>query len=91
MKKKRDLPVGQKIKGYGLLNEYGEFDFIPEQTGSRQGQVKVVKETANYSISYSKNRVNVNIHMKRQNGLELMKSYMKIVNEVLFELRSYEF
>lgn len=90
-RKKLDFPQGVKVRGYGLLNEYGEFDFIPEQTGARQGQLKIVKETGEYTITASKKKINVNIHMKKSNGLPLMKEFMSIVNNVLTDLQTYDF
>lgn len=90
-RKKFDFPQGTKVRGYGLLNEYGEFDFIPEQTGARQGQLRVIKETADYTITSSKKKINVNIHLKRQNGLPLMKDFMSKVNNILTDLQTYDF
>lgn len=91
MKIKRNLPIGQKVRGYGLLNEYGEFDFIPEQTGSRKGQVTFVKETDSYTISVTKKKILVHMKLEKTNGLRLVASLMDIVDEIIGELRGYEF
>lgn len=85
------LPVGQKIRGYGLVNEFGEFDFIPEQTGIRQGQTKLVKQGENYSITTTKKLVIVHLRLDSAKGLELIKSFMKTVNEILLDFQKYEF
>ena len=89
--KKMEIPIGKKVRGYGLLNEYGEFDFIPEQTGARQGQVKVVCQTDDYTLSTTKNYVVVHFRMEKKSGLELIKTYLGIVNVILDKLRFYEF
>lgn len=87
------LPVGQKIRGYGLLNEFGEFDFIPEQTGIRQGETKLIKQTDQYTISETKLKLLVHFRLEKkcQDRWGLLKSYIKLMNEVLFILKEYEF
>lgn len=90
--KKMEMPVGQKVKGYGLLNEYGEFEFIPEQTGIRQGQTKLVKQGDNYTVSSTKNSVIIHVRLlKQQSSMELLSSFCKVVNVLLQTLRDYEF
>lgn len=88
---KMELPVGKKIKGYGLINEYGEFDFIPEQTGVRAGETKLVKQGDNYSVSTTKKLIVVHIRLDKNNGLELFKAFMSTVNEIFNCFKTYEF
>lgn len=86
------MPIGQKVRGYGLLNEYGEFDFIPEQTGIRQGQTKLIKGNDEYTLSETKKMVIVHIRLsKGDSKLDLLKEYLRIFNIVLDDLREYEF
>lgn len=89
--KKVDFPIGQKVRGYGLLNEYGEFDFIPEQTGSRQGQKKVVKTTECYTLTSSRHHILVSVRLPKCNGMELIKHLMRITQNLIDDFRSYEF
>ena len=90
--KKIEMPVGQKVRGYGLLNEYGEFDFIPEQTGIRQGQTKLIKGNDEYTLSETKKMVIVHIRLsKADSKMDLLKEYLRIFNIVLEDLREYEF
>lgn len=90
-KKKIDLPPGKKVKGYGMINEFGEFEFTPEQTGSRMGKYKIVKECDCYSIGTTDKLIIVRVKQDRKNGLELLTEFMKQVNLILSDLRSYEF
>lgn len=86
------MPIGQKVRGYGLLNEYGEFDFIPEQTGIRQGQTKLIKGNDEYTLSETKKMVIVHIRLsKGDSKMDLLKEYLRIFNIVLEDLREYEF
>lgn len=89
---KMSLPVGQKIRGYGLLNEYGEFDFIPEQTGSRQGETKLIKSTDEYTLSETKQKILVHVRLNKvdKSMIDILKQYIQIMNTILFELRKYE-
>lgn len=88
---KLEFIVGQKVRGYGLLNEFGEFDFIPEQTGINKGKRKVVKTTADYSLSTTKKYILLNIRLPKLRGLELIKSFMNITNNLIDDFRRYDF
>lgn len=90
-RKKQELPVGQKVKGYGLLNEYGEFDFIPENTGSRAGRTKLVKQGENYTISTTNKVIVVHLRLEKKSGIELLQSLMTMWNEIFNVFRTYEF
>lgn len=91
-KQKLNMEPGQKYKGYGLLNEFGEFEFIPEETGSRAGSIKLVKQGDGYQLSTTKNYVVIHIKIGRGSSvMDRMREYMSIVNQVLSDLREYEF
>ena len=88
---KMTIPVGQKVRGYGLLNEFGEFDFIPEQTGIRQGQQKLVKQGDDYTLTTTKKFIILHVRLNLNNGLALMKDFMRVVNNVITDFQTYEF
>ena len=85
------MPVGQKVRGYGLLNEYGEFEFIPEQTGVRLGQTKLVRQGENYTVSTTKKFVIVHMRLEKLTGMKLVVRMMHTVNEIIQNLKNYEF
>ena len=89
--KKISFPVGQKVRGYGIMNEYGEFDFIPEQKGAREGQINLLKQGDDYSVSTTKRLVIVHLRLEKKNGLALLKDYFAKVNEIMNILKNYEF
>lgn len=91
MVKKIEMPVGQKVRGYGLLNEFGEFEFIPEQKGIRMGETKLIKQSEDFTLSETKNLIVVHLRMQKQSGLSLLKNYLQISNEILLTLKNYEF
>lgn len=91
MKKKRVFEVGKKYRGYGFLNEFGEFDFVPEETGSRQGVVKKVKEGANFSVSTTSKYCLVHIRIERPaGGLNGVRKLMLEVDDVIKTILNYD-
>lgn len=89
---KREMPVGQKVRGYGLLNEYGEFDFIPEQTGVRKGQTKVVLEENCIKVSETKGKILVHLSLEKTNNkLAMMNSLLNLNNKVIEIIQKYDF
>lgn len=89
---KIDLPVGKKVKGYGIRNEFGEFQFIPAQVGSRPDGMKVVKETAEYVIYECKNKVKVVLNIsKEKNDVSYPVGLFKLLNNIIADLRNYDF
>lgn len=89
MKEKKELPVGQKVRGYGLLNEYGEFEFYPEQTGARKGRIKVIKQTADYTLSTSSGHVIVHCKVQKTSTLAIVKDLMSIMSNIINDLKTY--
>ena len=85
-----DLTVGQKVPGYGILNKFGEFEFIPSQVGSRAGTVKILIERDSFTISETKNKLTVHQRLPKKRGLELITAFMNNVNEILGVLRDYD-
>lgn len=90
--KKIDLPVGKKVRGYGLLNEFGEFEFTPEQTGSRPDGMKLVVEKEDYKLFECKKTLRLVVKVpKGDSYLERAKALFAVVNQVISELQKYEF
>ena len=89
--KKVNLEPGVKYKGYAMLNEYGEIQFTPEQTGLNKGKYSIVKETDGYSIAVTKQFIIIRERIDKKNGLPLIKDFMQTVNSIIQDLRSYEF
>lgn len=90
-RKKIEIPIGKKVKGYGILNEFGEFDFIPEQTGSRPNGMKIVKSTDGFTIYECKETIRIVSHVKKNSEkLAFMSDFCKQVNELLRFFRDYD-
>lgn len=91
--KKLELRPGTKYRGYGILNEYGEFEFIPEDTGSRKDNVKLLKSGDGFSVSYSKRSVIVHIKLNRDKGWPkgMLNDFCSKFNNAFSVIRDHEF
>lgn len=89
--KKGQLEVGKRYRGYGVLNEYGEFNFEPENTGSRAGMIKQVAVRDGVSLSHTKD--NLIVHMKirkSMNQRDYLRDIMRKVDVLLGLLKEYD-
>lgn len=92
MKKRIEFQAGIRYRGYGYINSYGEFEFTPEQTGSRQGKRRLVKEGDHYTISETTGMRIFHITLPKEfSGVELVIQFLKVVNEIVNILRTHEF
>ena len=87
------MQPGKRYRGYGMVNDYKEFIFTPEATGSQHGREKVLqtwqqnmmtlKETKNYLIVTMK-------ETKGKQEAELIRSLMMKFNELYNFVKSHE-
>lgn len=91
MKPRKELLVGVRYRGYAVLNEFGEFEFTPENTGSQQGRQKVLKSGEDFSISETRTKLLVRLVIKKHNTqMENIFAVAKIFDKVLKIFRNYE-
>lgn len=86
-----ELQAGTKYKGYFWVNEYGEIQVQPEQTGANAGRMKIIKEGTGWTVNNTQKKVIVHISFdKQENKLENIQVFMKKVDEVINVLKEYE-
>lgn len=91
IKKRIELQAGIRYRGYGYINNFGEFEFTPEQTGSRQGKRRLVKEGDYYTISETTGMRIFHITLPKElSGTKLVMEFLKVVNDIISVLRNYE-
>lgn len=91
-KQVKQIEVGVKYKGYGFLNEYGEWTFVPEETGSRAGQKKLLSEGDGYSVYTTSKKLIVHLSVcKSGNKLEMIKAFFNMCNRLIQILKEYDF
>lgn len=90
-KQKLEMEAGVKYRGYGFINEFGEFEFTPEATGSRQGNVKILKTGENFTVSYSSK--SLIFHGRLERNLPLLDRIRKLTqmfNVIFNVIKEYE-
>ena len=61
------LEPGVRYRGTGWINEYGEFQFQPEQKGSKPSNLKIVHQEGDYVIYESAHLWQVKVNFKKSN------------------------
>ncbi|MEE0804839.1 MAG: hypothetical protein U0L77_05385 [Prevotellamassilia sp.] len=90
-KQKLGMEAGVRYRGYGFINEFGEFEFTPEATGSRQGSVKVLKQGENFTISYTSKSVIIHGRLERSlDTLTRIKKLSAMFNLIFEVVRDYD-
>ena len=64
---KMNLEPGVKYRGTGWVNEYGEFQFQPEQKGSKPSNLKIVHQEGDFVIYESAHLWQVKVNFKKTN------------------------
>ena len=94
MKKKREkmeLVPGTRYRGWGVVNDYGQFDFTPEATGTREGTIKQVCQRDGVTVSHTKNHIIVHIKMRKLVNLtQYMGEVWNKFSTAINILREYE-
>lgn len=90
--KKLDLAVGVKIRGYGIMNEYGEFEFTPEETGKHAGRIKLVKRDDNWSIHESERFLFFRMRIAKSGGrLKILTNLFYEMDNIIHSIKKYDF
>lgn len=91
--KKEEMKPGVKYKGYGFINEFKEFCFQPEATGSQAGREKMIKAWPDDMISLKETKNYLIITMKEAKSVdesERVRELMRKFNLIFNFLRDYE-
>lgn len=90
-RKKVTMVPGQKYKGKGWINEYGQTFFECAQQETKEGNMKLVTEKEYFSLYESKNFLKVSVKIKKgTDKIELIKNFMSAFQGAVVELRNYE-
>lgn len=88
---KEQMQQGVRYRGYGFINEFNEFQFTPEQTGSRKEQKKLVKEESGFTIYKTTKSVIFHIKVDRAEGRnKLVASFLEVTNRIMQVLSKYD-
>lgn len=85
------MEPGKRYRGWGYINEFKEFVFEPENTGSRAGVIKHVTQRDGVSVSHTRDFILLHIKLEKCNDVT---KYMKLVwnkfSTIIDILKSYE-
>lgn len=85
------MTPGKRYKGYGSINEFGEFDFTPSQVGSKPDQKKIIKEEDEYTLYETKNYVLTSIRVpKTLNVIKRIMFLLSVVDSIITDFKKYE-
>lgn len=85
------MQQGVKYKGYAFINEFNEFQFTPEQTGSRSQQKKLVKEEDGFTVYKTTKSVIFHIRVDRADGRnKLVARFLEVTNRIMQVLTKYD-
>ena len=91
-KKIVQMVAGQKYRGYGILNDFGEFEFIPEEKGAREGVIRKVTMGDGDEASMTKKYILFRVKIQR-NGTVMtrLSEFCKKFDNLLKVIKEYEF
>ena len=82
-KEKMQMEVGKRYKGYGVLNEYGEYLFTPcQKLEPSEKNMKIVRTNGSATLYESKNNFRLSVNVPKnikgyQNRVAFMTQGMK--------------
>lgn len=91
MKSTKELKPGVKYPGYGFINDFGEFQFQPSEVGSRQGQRKLLKSDADFTVYTTNNLLILHCSIERKlPRMGRIQKMMQIIDKFLSILKDYD-
>lgn len=89
-KKKLQMEVGKKYRGYAFLNEYGEIQFTPERKGANEGKRRLVKEGDGFVFAVTDRLAILHVTIKREDKIEMLRKFTSIVTQLFLDLKDYD-
>ncbi|MBO7645619.1 MAG: hypothetical protein J6S52_01220 [Prevotella sp.] len=90
VKQKIKMEVGKRYRGYGLLNEYGEYTFEPCQVETNPKNMKKIQEHDNTCIYESENFYKIAVKVpKGRDYKEILHTFTYDLSRAIYNLRQY--
>ena len=85
------MKPGVKYQGYGMLNNFREFMFVPAQKGANEGRMTIVQQGEGWSVHTTRENIVVHIKMPRKNTrIERITQFLSLQQQVLDVLKEYD-
>lgn len=90
-RQKMKLVPGEKYKGVGWVNEYGQTYFEAYQKGQKPNNMKLIKETDKFSLYESGNFLKISVKIeKNADKFEMVKTFMSAFQGACMEIKNYD-
>lgn len=90
-KTRENMQPGKRYRGYGYINEFKEFCFEPENTGSREGVIKAICTRDGIGVSETREHLLIRVKMaKCSNLLDRLRELTKVYNKIVKIFREYD-
>lgn len=88
------MEVGKRYKGYGILNEYGDYTFTPcEVMDERQERMRIVESSGGTTLYESKNYFKISVRISKKDTqtdfMALVHSLCTEIMRAVYNLRKY--
>lgn len=88
---KKELIPGVRYRGYAYVNEYGQINFDPEETGKRAGLIKMLHTSGKYTLKLTREHLLVTMKIVRDGDFVVMtKEAYEILSDLLVKARTYD-
>lgn len=85
------MQPGVKYQGYGIINAFREFQFIPTQKGANEGRMKIVKQGENWSVHSTRDNIIIHLKIPRMaKPIERITEFLKVQQQVMDILKEYD-
>lgn len=85
------MKPGVKYAGYGIINAFREFQFIPTQKGAREGRMQIVKQGEGWSVLSTRENIVVHIKLPRkEKPIERITEFLRLQQLVMQVLKDYD-
>lgn len=82
---------GVRYRGYGFINDFKEFQFVPEDTGSRAGREKCIYDREGLKINETKNLLVVKLNIeKADDKAKLISQVAAMFNNLTKFIQKYD-
>lgn len=85
------MQPGVKYAGYGFINAFREFCFLPQQKGKNEGRMKLIKQGEGWSVHSTNDNIVIHIKIPRKDKvIERVTSFLAAQTPILKVLREYD-
>lgn len=86
----KNLPIEEKVKGYGYLHKNGEFEFTPVRKGVKTGKMRIVKQGNSFTYYEGKEHGKITIVFKHNTPpLYLFSKLCSAIEEFIIYFRKH--